>query len=124
MQSERPIIVAGAGPVGVITTLALTQQGCSVELFKAEERVNDAPRAATTHSATLPMLEQLGLIDDVVRQGLSNRNSAFGSAPAANSLRNSTSVSSKTTPAIRMSSSASSTSSPTSCLSACGRFRT
>jgi 3-(3-hydroxy-phenyl)propionate hydroxylase len=70
MQSERPIIVAGAGPVGVITALALAQQGCSVELFEAEERVNDAPRAATTHSATLPMLEQLGLIDDVVRQGL------------------------------------------------------
>src|SRR5580658_4504768 len=70
MPSERPIVVAGAGPVGVITALALARQGIAVQVFEAEPRVNDSPRAATTHAATLEMLERLGLIDEVTRRGL------------------------------------------------------
>jgi 3-(3-hydroxy-phenyl)propionate hydroxylase len=70
MPSERPVIIAGAGPVGVITALALARQGIAVEVFEAEPRVNDNPRAATTHAATLEMLDRLGLIDDVIARGL------------------------------------------------------
>ena len=33
-------------------------------------RVNDMPRAATTHAATLEMLDGLGLVDEVIRRGL------------------------------------------------------
>src|SRR5438270_5231955 len=69
-QSERPILVAGGGPVGVITALALARQGLPVHVFEAEDRVNDSPRAATTHAATLEMLAELGLVDDVIRRGL------------------------------------------------------
>jgi len=53
MLSQRPILIAGGGPVGVITALALARQGFAVEVFEAEQRVNDNPRAATTHAATL-----------------------------------------------------------------------
>src|ERR1700728_3078912 len=70
MASERPILIAGAGPVGVITALALARQGLAVEVFEAEERVNDNPRAATTHAATLEMLEDLGLVDELTRRAL------------------------------------------------------
>src|SRR5580658_11112658 len=70
MPSERPIVVAGAGPVGVITALALARQGIAVKVFEAEARVNDSPRAATTHAATLEILEDLGLVDEVIRRGL------------------------------------------------------
>src|SRR5829696_2800983 len=70
MESERPVIVAGAGPVGVIAALALARQGFAVRVFEAEGRVNDSPRAATTHAATLEMLEDLGLVEEVIRQGL------------------------------------------------------
>src|SRR5258708_4232131 len=69
-QSHRPILIAGGGPVGVIAALALARQGLAVHVFEAEERVNDSPRAATTHAATLEMLADLGLLDDVVRSGL------------------------------------------------------
>jgi 3-(3-hydroxy-phenyl)propionate hydroxylase len=68
--SERPILIAGGGPVGVITALALARQGLQVHVFEAESEVNDAPRAATTHAATLEMLEELGLVDEVIRRGL------------------------------------------------------
>jgi 3-(3-hydroxy-phenyl)propionate hydroxylase len=70
MPAECPILIAGAGPVGVITALALARQSLAVQVFEAEERVNDNPRAATTHAATLEFLEQLGLVDDVIRRGL------------------------------------------------------
>jgi 3-(3-hydroxy-phenyl)propionate hydroxylase len=68
--SERPILIAGGGPVGVITALALARQDLAVHAFEAESKVNDAPRAATTHAATLEMLEELGLVEDVIRRGL------------------------------------------------------
>jgi 3-(3-hydroxy-phenyl)propionate hydroxylase len=70
MHSERPIIIAGGGPVGAVTALALAQQGLEVQLFEAEARVDDSPRAATTHAATLEMLERLGLVEEVTRRGL------------------------------------------------------
>lgn len=70
MQTERPILIAGGGPVGVVTALALARQGIPVHVFEADARVNDSPRAATTHAATLEMLAELGLVDDVVARGL------------------------------------------------------
>jgi 3-(3-hydroxy-phenyl)propionate hydroxylase len=70
IASERPILICGGGPVGLIAALALARQGLPVRLFEADDRVNDAPRAATTHPATLEMLEELGLVEDVISRGL------------------------------------------------------
>ena len=69
-STDRPILIAGGGPVGFITALALSRQGIAVQLFEAEERINEMPRSATTHAATLEMLAQLGMIDDVIKRGL------------------------------------------------------
>ena len=69
-SSQQPILIAGGGPVGVIAALALARQGLPVHVFEAESKVNDAPRAATTHAATLEMLEELDLVDEVIRRGL------------------------------------------------------
>jgi 3-(3-hydroxy-phenyl)propionate hydroxylase len=54
----------------VVTALALARQGLDVQLFEAEARVNDSPRAATTHAATLEILDDLGLVEEVTRRGL------------------------------------------------------
>jgi 2-polyprenyl-6-methoxyphenol hydroxylase-like FAD-dependent oxidoreductase len=70
LASERPVLIAGGGPVGVVAALALARQGIPVHVFEAEARVNDSPRAATTHAATLEMLAELGLVDEVIRRGL------------------------------------------------------
>jgi 3-(3-hydroxy-phenyl)propionate hydroxylase len=68
--TERPILVAGGGPVGCIAALALARQGIPVQVFEAQPRVDNSPRAATTHAATLEMLAGLGLVDEVIRRGL------------------------------------------------------
>jgi len=71
------VLVAGGGPVGVMAALALARQGLAVRLFEADDHVNEAPRAATTHPATLEMLADLGLIDEVIRRGLVARTFQF-----------------------------------------------
>jgi 3-(3-hydroxy-phenyl)propionate hydroxylase len=70
MQSEYPIVIAGGGPVGLVTALALARQGLDVHLFEAEAHIDDSPRAATTHAATLEMLDGLGVVAEVIRRGL------------------------------------------------------
>jgi len=70
MTSQLPIVIAGGGPVGVVTALALARQGLVVSVFEAEGRIDDSPRAATTHAATLEMLEELGLREAVTARGL------------------------------------------------------
>ena len=70
MGAERPVLIVGGGPVGVVAALALARQGLEVRVFEAEAAVNEAPRAATTHPATLEMLADLGLLDEVIRRGL------------------------------------------------------
>jgi 3-(3-hydroxy-phenyl)propionate hydroxylase len=68
--SEAPVLIAGGAPVGLITALALARQGLPVHVFEADSKVNDAPLAATTHAAMLEMLEDLGLVEEVIRRGL------------------------------------------------------
>jgi 3-(3-hydroxy-phenyl)propionate hydroxylase len=70
-------IIVGAGPVGTICALALARKGISVVLVEAEHEINRNPRAATTHPATLEMLADLDLIDDVIAQGLVARHFQF-----------------------------------------------
>jgi 3-(3-hydroxy-phenyl)propionate hydroxylase len=69
-MNKAPVLVAGGGPVGVITALALAQRGIPVRVFEAAESVNDAPRASTLHPATLEMLASVGLLDEVITRGL------------------------------------------------------
>lgn len=69
-MDREPVLIAGAGPVGVVAALALAQRDIPVRVFEAAEQVNDAPRASTLHPATLELLSKLGLLNDVIAQGL------------------------------------------------------
>jgi 3-(3-hydroxy-phenyl)propionate hydroxylase len=79
---EQPVLIAGGGPVGVIAALALARQGIAVRVFEAEAAIDESPRAATTHPATLEMLADLGLIDDLVARGLVARTFQFWDRPS------------------------------------------
>ena len=68
-MSQTRIIIAGAGPVGVVSALALAQHGYAVTLLEADAVIDDNPRAATTHPSTLEMIARVGLIDQFIKEG-------------------------------------------------------
>lgn len=80
-MSDRPVLIAGGGPVGILLALALAQRDIPVQLYEASDVVNDAPRASTLHPATLEMIDALGLLDDVIAQGLVARTFQFWDRP-------------------------------------------
>ena len=81
-MSEHPVLIAGGGPVGAIAALALARQGIAVRVFEADVAIDESPRAATTHPATLEMLADLGLIDDLIARGLVARTFQFWDRPS------------------------------------------
>src|SRR3989475_12403766 len=80
------IIVVGAGPVGVVAALACAQNDFAVTLLEAEAKADDSPRAATTHPATLEMIDRLGLIEQFIAQGLVARYFHFWDRPTRTRL--------------------------------------
>jgi 3-(3-hydroxy-phenyl)propionate hydroxylase len=80
-MSKEPVLIAGGGPVGAITALALAQREIPVRVFEAAERANDTPRASTLHPATLEMLADVGLLDEIAARGLVARTFQFWDRP-------------------------------------------
>lgn len=64
------VLIAGGGPVGLFCALLLGRQGINVTVFDNNAGLQDDPRAATTHPATLEVLDEAGLVDDMIRVGL------------------------------------------------------
>ena len=73
-MSEDPVIVAGAGPTGMVTALGLQARGIPVELYEADPEDRDRPgsRAIFVHGATLRTLDTLypGLGSDLAERGI------------------------------------------------------
>jgi 3-(3-hydroxy-phenyl)propionate hydroxylase len=70
MTSQPSVLISGGGPVGLFTALLLARQGIAVRVFDVNDGPQDDPRAATTHPATLDLLGQAGLVEDMARVGL------------------------------------------------------
>src|SRR5712671_2814549 len=67
---DRRILIAGGGPVGLLCAWLLGRRGLPVRLFDDNDSPQADPRAATTHPATLDLLADDGLADDMARAGL------------------------------------------------------
>jgi 3-(3-hydroxy-phenyl)propionate hydroxylase len=67
---DRRVLIAGGGPVGLLCAWLLGRQGLPVRLFDVNASPQADPRAATTHPATLDLLADDGLADDMARVGL------------------------------------------------------
>ncbi len=64
------VLVAGGGPVGLLAAYLLARDGITVRVFDDNPGLTDDPRAATTHPATLELLADAGLVDDIIAAGL------------------------------------------------------
>ncbi|MGB9933450.1 FAD-dependent monooxygenase [Haloarcula amylolytica] len=73
-DAERPVLIAGAGPVGMTTALALNARGVPATILEAEseDRDRSGSRAIYVHGSTLHTLERAhpGLGENLVKDGL------------------------------------------------------
>src|SRR5713101_1113855 len=69
-DEKRRTLIAGGGPVGLLCAWLLGRRGLPVRLFDNNSGLQADPRAATTHPATLDLLSEDGLAEDMARVGL------------------------------------------------------
>jgi len=73
MSKIDKVLIAGGGPVGVITGLYLARHGIQVQLFDMAEKPPEDHRAATLQPSTLDLFEELGLTKPILEQGFKSR---------------------------------------------------
>ncbi len=69
ISHQQPILIVGAGPVGLSLALALSHKGIPAEVFEADTELNTQIRASTFHPKTLELFETWGVADDVIKHG-------------------------------------------------------
>src|SRR2546425_4679132 len=65
MAKPPQVIVAGAGPVGLLTALALAKQDVSVLVLEAEPGLSFDLRAGTYHPPSLEMMAPYGITEEM-----------------------------------------------------------
>lgn len=66
----NPILVVGAGPVGLTVALSLARRGVPVQVIESEPGLTVDQRAGSFHPPTLEMLAPLGVTDEMHRIGI------------------------------------------------------
>src|SRR3954464_636322 len=73
MAKPDPVVVIGAGPVGLCLALALAQQEVAVVLVEAlsdDNFLDQVPRAGSNHPTTLEFFDRIGLYSKMEPRGL------------------------------------------------------
>ncbi len=68
-RKEHDALVAGAGPVGMFSALALSEREIGVELLDAQWRTAGRSYALALHASSLELLDELGLTADLIPAG-------------------------------------------------------
>lgn len=74
---DAKVIVAGAGPVGLVTALTLNKRGIPVEIIERDDRPGTHSYALALHPATVKLLRELGMEAEFREGGLSLQRIAF-----------------------------------------------
>jgi 3-(3-hydroxy-phenyl)propionate hydroxylase len=67
--TER-VLIAGAGPVGLVAAANLVRHGVPVTVFEGGGDLSTESRASTFHPPTLDMLADLNVVEPLIAQGL------------------------------------------------------
>jgi 3-(3-hydroxy-phenyl)propionate hydroxylase len=68
--SDDRVLIAGAGPVGLVAAAHLARAGVPVTVFEQGPQLSEESRASTFHPPTLDMLHELGAAEPLIAQGL------------------------------------------------------
>ena len=77
MTNMEPIVIIGAGPVGLITALRLSQFGMRSIIIEKNKAIQDELRASTFHPPTIEMLDELGVAEELISIGLKTKHWQF-----------------------------------------------
>ena len=69
ISNQHPILIVGAGPVGLSLALALSHKDIPAEVFEADVELNTQIRASTFHPKTLEMFETWGVVHEIIKHG-------------------------------------------------------
>jgi 3-(3-hydroxy-phenyl)propionate hydroxylase len=69
-QPMHRVVVAGAGPIGLVTALALAQQGVPCVVLESERQVCEGSRAIVFTRRSMEILQQVGVAEAVSAHGL------------------------------------------------------
>jgi 3-(3-hydroxy-phenyl)propionate hydroxylase len=69
-MEQRRVIIAGAGPAGMVAAAYLAGEGIPVAIVEQERDLPADLRASTFHPPTLDMLTRFGVVDAMIAQGL------------------------------------------------------
>jgi 3-(3-hydroxy-phenyl)propionate hydroxylase len=67
---RRPVVVVGAGPVGLAAAIDLAQRGVPVVLLDDADRIGEGSRGICWSKRTLEILDRLGVGERLVEQGV------------------------------------------------------
>jgi 3-(3-hydroxy-phenyl)propionate hydroxylase len=70
MPGTDRVLIAGAGPVGLVAAANLVRHGVPVTVLEAGPALSEESRASTFHPPTLDMLDALGAAQPLIAQGL------------------------------------------------------
>jgi 3-(3-hydroxy-phenyl)propionate hydroxylase len=73
MTQRRPVVIAGAGPTGLMCALSLRRQGIPVVLCEAEPGLTHDLRAGSFHPPTLEMMAPYGITERMLVDGIKVR---------------------------------------------------
>ena len=69
-EQHAPVVIAGAGPIGLVTALALAQHGVQSVVLEAERQVSEGSRAIAFTRRSMEILQQVGVAQRITENGL------------------------------------------------------
>lgn len=80
-EQQTEVLVAGAGPVGLLTAVLLAEAGIQAQIIDREERITARSYACALHPRSLRLLARLGVAGPIIEKGLRVPKMAFYDGP-------------------------------------------
>ncbi|MFV0253462.1 MAG: FAD-dependent monooxygenase [Beutenbergiaceae bacterium] len=70
MLSDHPVVIVGAGPIGLVTALGLAHHGIPAIVLEEDDALSLETKAGTVLTRTLEVLDRYGALEPVLAQSL------------------------------------------------------